>query len=36
MLRNKISRRRIFRQLAILFAIIGPGIITGSVDNDAG
>jgi NRAMP (natural resistance-associated macrophage protein)-like metal ion transporter len=24
------------RQLAIFFAILGPGIITGSVDNDAG
>jgi Mn2+/Fe2+ NRAMP family transporter len=27
---------KIFKQLAIFFAIIGPGIITGSVDNDAG
>jgi NRAMP (natural resistance-associated macrophage protein)-like metal ion transporter len=25
-----------FRQAAIFFAILGPGIITGSVDNDAG
>lgn len=30
------SRKNIFRQLAIFFAILGPGIITGSVDNDAG
>ncbi|MHC1708426.1 MAG: Nramp family divalent metal transporter [Bacteroidales bacterium] len=26
----------IWRRLAIFFAILGPGIITGSVDNDAG
>jgi NRAMP (natural resistance-associated macrophage protein)-like metal ion transporter len=25
-----------FRKIAIFFAILGPGIITGSVDNDAG
>ena len=25
-----------FRNLAIFFSIVGPGIITGSVDNDAG
>jgi NRAMP (natural resistance-associated macrophage protein)-like metal ion transporter len=31
-----ISRRNIFRRLAIFFMILGPGIITGSVDNDAG
>src|SRR5512141_677570 len=30
------SRKTLFRQLAIFFAILGPGIITGSVDNDAG
>ncbi len=33
------TRRRVsdfFKQLAIFFAILGPGIITGSVDNDAG
>jgi Mn2+/Fe2+ NRAMP family transporter len=30
------NRKNIFRQLAIFFAILGPGIITGSVDNDAG
>ena len=32
----KASRKNIFRNLAIFFAILGPGIITGSVDNDAG
>ena len=32
----KSSRKNIFRNLAIFFAILGPGIITGSVDNDAG
>jgi Mn2+/Fe2+ NRAMP family transporter len=31
-----INRRNIFRKLAIFFMILGPGIITGSVDNDAG
>jgi NRAMP (natural resistance-associated macrophage protein)-like metal ion transporter len=31
-----ISRGNIFRKLTILFMILGPGIITGSVDNDAG
>jgi NRAMP (natural resistance-associated macrophage protein)-like metal ion transporter len=30
------SFRKFFRRLAIFFAILGPGIITGSVDNDAG
>ena len=33
---EKLSRRNIFRKLAIFFMILGPGIITGSVDNDAG
>ncbi|MDD5307993.1 MAG: Nramp family divalent metal transporter [Deltaproteobacteria bacterium] len=35
---RKIFRRRrhIFRSLLMFFAILGPGIITGSVDNDAG
>ena len=32
----KLSLKKFFRQLAIFFAILGPGIITGSVDNDAG
>jgi NRAMP (natural resistance-associated macrophage protein)-like metal ion transporter len=36
MSRSKFSLKRFFRQLAIFFAILGPGIITGSVDNDAG
>jgi Mn2+/Fe2+ NRAMP family transporter len=34
--REKFSFRKYFRQLAIFLAILGPGIITGSVDNDAG
>ncbi|HUV00853.1 MAG TPA: Nramp family divalent metal transporter [Bacteroidales bacterium] len=33
---DKPGRKTIFRRLAIFFAILGPGIITGSVDNDAG
>lgn len=36
MLRTKLRDSNFFRQLAIFFAILGPGIITGSVDNDAG
>lgn len=32
----KTSRRTLYRNLAIFFAILGPGLITGSVDNDAG
>ncbi|MCX6161763.1 MAG: Nramp family divalent metal transporter [Ignavibacteriae bacterium] len=32
----KASRRTLFRNFAIFFAILGPGLITGSVDNDAG
>jgi Mn2+/Fe2+ NRAMP family transporter len=36
MTKEKFSFRRFFRQLAIFLAILGPGIITGSVDNDAG
>jgi NRAMP (natural resistance-associated macrophage protein)-like metal ion transporter len=32
----KSSRRILYRNLAIFFAILGPGLITGSVDNDAG
>jgi NRAMP (natural resistance-associated macrophage protein)-like metal ion transporter len=35
-LRTKIRESDFFRKLAIFFAILGPGIITGSVDNDAG
>ncbi|MCX6232262.1 MAG: Nramp family divalent metal transporter [Bacteroidetes bacterium] len=30
------NKKSFFRQLALFFAILGPGIITGSVDNDAG
>jgi len=30
------NRRTFFRRLGIFLAILGPGIITGSVDNDAG
>ena len=36
MFRTKLRASRFIKQLAIFFAIIGPGIITGSVDNDAG
>jgi Mn2+/Fe2+ NRAMP family transporter len=32
----KFSFRKYFKQLVIFLAILGPGIITGSVDNDAG
>jgi len=30
------NRRAFFRRLGLFLAILGPGIITGSVDNDAG
>jgi len=33
---EKLKHRHIFRRLAVFIAILGPGIITGSVDNDAG
>jgi NRAMP (natural resistance-associated macrophage protein)-like metal ion transporter len=33
---EKNIRKNFFRQLGIFLAILGPGIITGSVDNDAG
>jgi NRAMP (natural resistance-associated macrophage protein)-like metal ion transporter len=36
MFRIKIRESHFFKHLAIFFAILGPGIITGSVDNDAG
>lgn len=36
MLRTKIGKSGFIRNLAIFFALLGPGIITGSVDNDAG
>jgi Mn2+/Fe2+ NRAMP family transporter len=35
-IKDKTIRRNFFRQLGIFLAILGPGIITGSVDNDAG
>jgi len=31
-----LKNRRLFKRIAIFLAILGPGIITGSVDNDAG
>ncbi|MEI6050085.1 MAG: Nramp family divalent metal transporter [Bacteroidota bacterium] len=36
MLRTKQKVSSFLKHLAIFFAIVGPGIITGSVDNDAG
>ena len=36
MFTTNIGKSKFFRNLAIFFAILGPGIITGSVDNDAG
>jgi NRAMP (natural resistance-associated macrophage protein)-like metal ion transporter len=33
---RKIRESGFLRQIGIFFAILGPGIITGSVDNDAG
>ncbi len=36
MLKDKIKRRSLLKKLGIFLAILGPGIITGSVDNDAG
>jgi Mn2+/Fe2+ NRAMP family transporter len=36
MFKDKIRRRSLLKRLAIFLAILGPGIITGSVDNDAG
>jgi Mn2+/Fe2+ NRAMP family transporter len=36
MFRENFNRKNFFRRLAIFLAILGPGIITGSVDNDAG
>ena len=36
MFKDKRRRRTLFQRLAIFMAILGPGIITGSVDNDAG
>ncbi len=36
MLRQNFPIKKYLRQLGIFLAILGPGIITGSVDNDAG
>jgi len=36
MFRTKFSKTNFFKNLTIFFALLGPGIITGSVDNDAG
>jgi NRAMP (natural resistance-associated macrophage protein)-like metal ion transporter len=33
---EKLNRKNFFRKLVVFFMILGPGIITGSVDNDAG
>ncbi len=33
---EKIAKSRFWRNIPIFLAILGPGIITGSVDNDAG
>jgi Mn2+/Fe2+ NRAMP family transporter len=33
---TKFSKGRFYRNLTIFLALLGPGIITGSVDNDAG
>jgi len=36
MVRTRLRNSHFLKKLAIFFAILGPGIITGSVDNDAG
>jgi NRAMP (natural resistance-associated macrophage protein)-like metal ion transporter len=36
MFKDKLRRKTLLKRLAIFMAILGPGIITGSVDNDAG
>jgi Mn2+/Fe2+ NRAMP family transporter len=36
MFKDKLKRRSWFKKIGIFLAILGPGIITGSVDNDAG
>jgi Mn2+/Fe2+ NRAMP family transporter len=36
MFRTKFSRTSFYKNLVIFFALLGPVIITGSVDNDAG
>lgn len=35
-LKERLQKSPLVRNLALFFAIVGPGIITGSVDNDAG
>jgi len=34
--RGRVKRASVWRTLAILFAVIGPGLITANIDNDAG
>jgi len=36
MLSSKIRKSGFYKNLMIFLALLGPGIITGSVDNDAG
>jgi NRAMP (natural resistance-associated macrophage protein)-like metal ion transporter len=36
MFKDKLRRRSLYKRIGIFLAILGPGIITGSVDNDAG
>lgn len=36
MFRTKFTKTSFYRNLTIFLALLGPGIITGSVDNDAG
>jgi len=36
MFRTKFTKTNFYRNLVIFLALLGPGIITGSVDNDAG
>ena len=33
---RKVSNNKFFKKVGLFLAILGPGIITGSVDNDAG
>src|SRR5512133_3324234 len=36
MFKDKLRRRSLYKSIGIFLAILGPGLITGSVDNDAG
>ena len=36
MMKSRVRRNSILRSIALFAAVLGPGIITGSVDNDAG